>query len=26
NRCLPSRYKSPSYLLLLIRRDLEQPK
>ncbi|MCP4814870.1 MAG: DUF3136 domain-containing protein, partial [Planctomycetaceae bacterium] len=26
NRCLPTRYKSPSYLLALIRRDLENPK
>jgi hypothetical protein len=26
NRCLPTRYKAPSYLLALIRRDLEQPK
>ena len=26
NRCLPNRYKSPSYLLALIRRDLENPK
>ena len=25
NRCLPTRYKSPSYLLALIRRDLEKP-
>ena len=24
NRCLPTRYKSPSYLLALIRRDLEK--
>ena len=24
NRCLPTRYKSPSYLLTLIRRDLEK--
>jgi len=26
NRCLPTRYKSPSYLLALIRRDIENPK
>ena len=26
NRCLPTRYKSPSYLLALIRRDLEKPQ
>ena len=26
NRCLPGRYKSPSYLMALIKRDLEQPK
>ncbi len=26
NRCLPGRYKAPSYLLVLIKRDLEQPK
>lgn len=26
NRCLPSRYKAPPYLLALIRRDLEAPK
>ena len=26
NRCLPGRYKDPSYLLALIRRDLEAPK
>ena len=26
NRCLPGRYKAPSYLLALIRRDLDQPK
>ncbi len=26
NRCLPGRYKAPSYLLILIKRDLEQPK
>ena len=26
NRCLPTRYKAPSYLLALIRRDLENPK
>ncbi|EAQ69782.1 hypothetical protein RS9917_10111 [Synechococcus sp. RS9917] len=26
NRCLPTRYKAPSYLLALIRRDLQQPK
>ena len=26
NRCLPSRYKAPSYLMALIKRDLEQPK
>ena len=26
NRCLPTRNKSPSYLLALIRRDLENPK
>ena len=25
NRCLPGRYKAPSYLMALIRRDLEQP-
>ena len=26
NRCLPGRYKTPSYLMALIKRDLEQPK
>jgi len=26
NRCLKGRYKAPSYLLALIRRDLDQPK
>ena len=26
NRCLPGRYKAPSYLMALIKRDLEQPK
>ena len=26
NRCLPGRYKAPSYLMVLIKRDLEQPK
>ena len=26
NRCLPGRYKSPSYLMVLIKRDLEQAK
>tara|TARA_B100000214_G_C23864736_1_gene579744 strand:+ start:512 stop:742 length:231 start_codon:yes stop_codon:yes gene_type:complete len=26
NRCLPGRYKSPSYLMALIKRDLSQPK
>jgi len=26
NRCLPGRYKSPSYLMALIKRDLDQPK
>ena len=26
NRCLPTRYKSPSYLLALIRRDIEKPE
>ena len=26
NRCLPTRYKAPSYLLALIRRDLEKIK
>ena len=26
NRCLPGRYKAPSYLLVLIKRDLEQPE
>ena len=26
NRCLPGRYKSPSYLMALIKRDLAQPK
>ena len=26
NRCLPSRYKTPSYLMALIKRDIEQPK
>ncbi|WP_320676505.1 DUF3136 domain-containing protein [Prochlorococcus sp. MIT 1300] len=26
NRCLPSRYKAPSYLMVLIKRDLEQPQ
>ena len=26
NRSLPGRYKPPSYLLVLIKRDLEQPK
>ena len=26
NRCLPGRYKAPSYLLALIRRDLDQQK
>ena len=26
NRCLPGRYKTPSYLMSLIKRDLEQPK
>ena len=25
NRCLPGRYKSPSYLMVLIKRDLEEP-
>ena len=26
NRCLPGRYKAPSYLMTLIKRELEQPK
>ena len=26
NRCLPTRYKAPSYLLALIKRDLEKIK
>ena len=26
NRCLPGRYKTPSYLMALIKRDIEQPK
>ena len=26
NRCLPGRYKAPSYLMALIKRDLSQPK
>ena len=26
NRCLPGRYKTPSYLMALIKRDLDQPK
>ena len=26
NRCLPTHYKSPSYLLALIRRDIEKPE
>mgnify|MGYP000846198583 FL=1 len=26
NRCLPGRYKTPSYLMALIKRNLEQPK
>ena len=26
HRCLPGRYKTPSYLMALIKRDLEQPK
>lgn len=26
NRCLPGRYKAPSYLMALIKRDLAQPK
>ena len=24
NRCLPGRYKAPSYLMVLIKRDLEE--
>ena len=26
NRCLPGRYKAPSYLMALIKRDIEEPK
>ena len=26
NRCLPTRYKSPSFLLALIQRDIEKPE
>tara|TARA_B100000945_G_scaffold76887_1_gene59310 strand:+ start:427 stop:657 length:231 start_codon:yes stop_codon:yes gene_type:complete len=26
NRCLPGRYKTPAYLMALIKRDLEHPK
>ena len=26
NRCLPGRYKTPAYLMALIKRDIEQPK
>ena len=25
NRCLPGRYKAPSYLMALIKRDIEKP-
>ena len=25
NRCLPTRYKAPSYLMALIKRDIENP-
>tara|TARA_Y100001970_G_scaffold294017_1_gene445872 strand:+ start:6945 stop:7175 length:231 start_codon:yes stop_codon:yes gene_type:complete len=25
NRCLPSRYKAPTYLMALIKRDIENP-